>query len=355
MQSKNYIFDARPDFPFLITAKRYWFEDTPYSDDAFTLVFAHASGFCKEQWETVIDGIFKLLRQSEDNKNEKSPTMFKIREMWTIDAPNHGEAAILNEQTLQWGYDNIFSWDAYGRAIHAFLSGHGSRTKSGSYFREHNIIGIGHSLGAAAIMLSTTFQPSIPYKSFHLFEPTIYGPQWGVELHEYFLDIALKRRDIWPSSEEAFNTMRNRPAWKTWDERILKLFVRHGLRTLPTLDYPDKTIGVTLSCSKKQEAAACRDPTSRFVAYNLLRHLVKKIPTHITYGSIHECFPAASRHDILNNASGGIEHFSSVSEIEGAGHLVVHTHPDSVVEVIWKALRKDDISKVNKSYSKVKL
>ncbi|KAH7912290.1 Alpha/beta hydrolase fold-1 [Hygrophoropsis aurantiaca] len=354
MQSKNYIFDARPDLPFQITAKQYWFEDTPYSADAYTLVFAHAAGFCKEQWETVIDGIFKLLRQSEDTNGDGLPTKFKIREMWTIDAPNHGAAAILNEQVLQWGYDNVFSWETYGRAVHAFLSGHGSRTDS--YFRGHNIIGIGHSLGATAVMLSTTFQPSISYKSIHIFEPMIYGQQWELKLRDFFLDVALKRRDIWPSSEEAFNVMRNRSARKTWDERILKLFVRHGLRTLPTLDYPDKTIGVTLSCSKKQEAALCRDPTSQVLAYNLLRHLIKKVPTHITYGSIHE-YPAASRYDILHNASGGIEQFSSVSEIEGAGHLVVHTHPDSVVEVIWKALHKDhvDISKVNKCHSKVKL
>jgi len=31
----------------------------------------------------------------------------KIREMWSIDAPNHGEAAILNEKSLLWGYEPV--------------------------------------------------------------------------------------------------------------------------------------------------------------------------------------------------------------------------------------------------------
>lgn len=31
----------------------------------------------------------------------------RVREIWSIDAPNHGDAAILNENTLSWGYENI--------------------------------------------------------------------------------------------------------------------------------------------------------------------------------------------------------------------------------------------------------
>lgn len=31
----------------------------------------------------------------------------KIREVWSIDTPNHGEAVILNEKSLLWGYELI--------------------------------------------------------------------------------------------------------------------------------------------------------------------------------------------------------------------------------------------------------
>jgi hypothetical protein len=36
---------------------------------------------------------------------EKNLAKVKIREMWVIECPNHGDAGILNEKVLKWGYD----------------------------------------------------------------------------------------------------------------------------------------------------------------------------------------------------------------------------------------------------------
>ena len=33
-----------------------------------------------------------------------------------------------------------------------------------------------------------------------------------------------KRRDIWPSSEEAFDALKAGAAWSAWDERVLKIY-----------------------------------------------------------------------------------------------------------------------------------
>ena len=96
MQSKPYVFDARPTFPLLVTARQYWTSDCSRDDpDAVTLVFAHATGFHKEQWEPTLEHLLAHLRDQGS---------FKVRDAWCIDAPNHGEAAKLNERTLQWGY-----------------------------------------------------------------------------------------------------------------------------------------------------------------------------------------------------------------------------------------------------------
>lgn len=92
---EEYIFDPRPQFPFLITMKRY-----PNLDDeqnGFTLIFAHGTGFHKETWEPVIERIFL--------ENAK-PGGLRIRDAWAIDAPNHGDAAALNVALLNTGaYD----------------------------------------------------------------------------------------------------------------------------------------------------------------------------------------------------------------------------------------------------------
>jgi hydroxymethylglutaryl-CoA lyase len=36
---------------------------------------------------------------------------------------------------------------------------------------------------------------------------------------------AAKRRDIWESREEAYETLKGRKPWKVWDDRVLKGFV----------------------------------------------------------------------------------------------------------------------------------
>lgn len=89
---EEYGFDARPQFPFLITMKRY-----PNLDDeqnGFTLILAHGTGFHKEVWEPIIERIF-----AESAK----PNGLPIRDAWAIDAPNHGDAAVLNSALLKSG------------------------------------------------------------------------------------------------------------------------------------------------------------------------------------------------------------------------------------------------------------
>jgi hypothetical protein len=91
---ESYVFDPRPNYPLLTTAKRYWRTNSldPNDLDALTLVFVHATGFHKEIWEPTMEDLYSFAEARE----------LKIREMWSIDAPNHGEAAILNEKSLLW-------------------------------------------------------------------------------------------------------------------------------------------------------------------------------------------------------------------------------------------------------------
>ena len=88
-------------------------------------------------------------------------------------------------------------------------------------------------------------------------------------------EIADKRRDIWPSSEKAFRALKGRPNFSPWDERVLRIYAvsfaslssqlyvtnfvvkqDHGVRPLPTAEYPDLKEGVTLKCTRKQEAVS---------------------------------------------------------------------------------------------------
>ena len=114
--SKYYVFDSRPFFPFRIVAKRYWIEEPPDAidrdtssktrEEVLTLVFMHGNGAHKEHWEPTIQQLF-------ENQQAATQRTVQFHDMWSLDMPNQGDSAILNEETLLWGYDickyHIFS------------------------------------------------------------------------------------------------------------------------------------------------------------------------------------------------------------------------------------------------------
>jgi len=98
--SQSYVFDSRPSYNLVSVVKKFWKPDSSNSHDpdALTLIFSHGTSFHKEQWEPLIDDLLKRI--------EKGGQKVKIREIWTIDCPNHGEAAVVNEEALFNGYRN---------------------------------------------------------------------------------------------------------------------------------------------------------------------------------------------------------------------------------------------------------
>ena len=145
-------------------------------------------------------------------------------------------------------------------------------------------------------------------------------PNFTRRTGNFLVESTIKRRDVWPSREEAHKLFRER-SLKSWDPRVIDLYVvrihfmsdvpvvltavqRYGLRELPTLAYPDKTRGVTLNCTKVLESVRyCRPLLPAFfdshplqAAYSanpghvhsqrLLSTFCKDIPTHVVFGAI---------------------------------------------------------------------
>ncbi|GLB40015.1 putative alpha/beta hydrolase family protein [Lyophyllum shimeji] len=330
VSSRSHIFDPRPNYPFVITAKRYWKPDSPYLNDstALTLIFAHGTGFHKEQWEPTMDDLWDLLGGND--------SIVKVREMWAIDAPNHGDAAILNEKVLQYGYDQVFAWEEYGRSIHAFLTGFGTGVDVD--FSTRRLVGIGHSMGATCLLLAHGYTPLIKFESLILCELMSMDSKFVEKPPNMLERGSVNRRDIWASREDAYKSLKSRPAWKVWDERVLKIFVNDGMRPLPTADYPDKTDGVTLKCTRKQETACYRDPHGMERGYHLLGPIARRVPVHMIYGAINDYLPQQVKDDIVQNAAGGLENLASFARVERAGHLVIQINPKGLAQKIYDAL-----------------
>ncbi|KAF8878111.1 Alpha/beta hydrolase fold-1 [Infundibulicybe gibba] len=317
---QSYVFNPQPNYPLLTIAKRYWKEASPHLHDpeALTLIFAHGTGFHKEQWEPTIEDLYSVFGGASGTTN--------IREVWSIDAPNHGDAAVLNEHALQWGYEPIFRWEEYARSLHLLLAGLG--TGIDVDFSTRKLVAIGHSMGAISLALALTFTPAIKFNSLILCEPMAMHQRFTGKPSEMLIGGAAKRRDIWPSREEAYRLLKSRPAWKVWDDRVLRIFVNDGMRNLPTADYPDKMEGVTLKCSRKQETACYRDPLGVSRTYLSLGEIATRMPTHLVYGAIDDYIPKEVKEDVINVASQG--NLASVSRVDGAGHLV------RILRLIWR-------------------
>ncbi|KAJ3869036.1 Alpha/beta hydrolase fold-1 [Lentinula novae-zelandiae] len=374
--SESYIFDPRPHYPLLSTLKRFWnlsWTDSN-SPDGLTLLFTHGTGFHKEQWEPTIDYLLELIRVSTaSNSAQRRSSLncrnndIKIREIWTIDAPNHGDAGVLNEKSLRNGYEPAFpKWQEYAHNIHAFLTGRG-QTLLGTYlksdseddrtvipnfdFSNHTIVCIGHSIGAISLLLSLDLAPSIEshinISSMIFIEPMTMPPTLASfqDLAEKLASGSRSRRDVWPSAEEAYKMFKTRRTWRSWDDRVLKIFVDTGLRPLPTLNYPNTQHGtgtpVTLKCTREQETATYRETHGWDKIYRNLPSYASRVRIHIYYGKIHDFIAKECKENVIHTAAGGPQNFASIGFIDGAGHTAPQQKPRGVAEKIFEAIEAD--------------
>lgn len=115
LPSESFVFDPRPEFPLVSTVKRYAVPAAVFSTDpeALTLIVTHGTGFHKEQWEPTLQYLFDLLVH-----NAQAGDKLRVHEVWAIDCPNHGDAAVLNEDTLKWGVLRVLCVCMFYDVIH---------------------------------------------------------------------------------------------------------------------------------------------------------------------------------------------------------------------------------------------
>lgn len=74
-------------------------------------------------------------------------------------------------------------------------------------------------------VLSLGYSPPLRLECLILCELMAMGQRFSAAAATRFVGGSIKRRDIWPSREEAYTSLKARPAWKVWDDRVLKIFV----------------------------------------------------------------------------------------------------------------------------------
>ncbi|KAF7300970.1 Abhydrolase domain-containing protein mpaH [Mycena indigotica] len=336
MQEEAVLYHPTTAYPFFLSAKRYWlpeFKENEQDPEALTLLFLHATSFHKETWMPTLEAIFKLAASSGSS--------LKIREAWCLDCPNHGASGHANANILlQPEFFLNFSCERYAQGIYHFLS-MGPEQGGKVDFRKRNLVGIGHSLGGVAVTLLQDIEPHFPFSSLVLLEPLISpaGGQHLIKLRELLVKGAYERRDVWPDREKALAALKTRDRTKKWDPRILEIFVKYGIVEHPGNQYPEgRYPGVTLACTRDQEAAMYRDPDGATKPVETLKRLCRIMPVHLILGGIADFIPKRVHKAIIES-----QPWASVDVIKDAGHLIVQEIPETLGKSIFTALQASKV------------
>lgn len=300
-----------------------------------TLVFAHANGFPKEIWETTLRYLLS------------SPTASLIDEVWSWEAVQHGDAALINETNLS----GIFDWRDNARDIAHFLLHYLpedafsealpthlqllpetiSEFRKTEGFSSRSLVAVGHSFGGCSSILAAVNFPAL-FSSMILIDPVvIHGLKDASNLLGLSL-AALSRRERWPSREEALRSFKASPFFGTWHPDTIQLYVTYGLCKNPQG-------GVKLKMSALHEALVFVDRIGANEAWELLEKVDERIELRwIVPGKPEDkgiMGEKATRVRVWRRPAN-----SSNVAIHSAGHLIPHESPEELAKEISAFLEK---------------
>ena len=211
-----------------------------------TILIAHGIGSAKELYEPLLD---ELLAQG-----------LPIRCAWSIDVAHHGESYLLNEAIIG---DEPHWLDPARDMLHTV-----------NHFQSEippPIYGIGQSWGCVHILMMSVFHSRL-FAGMIMMEPTFetghrlqsYGETAPRKYSDSRITLLAKRRDTWPSREEARTRLRKSAYFAHYDPRVFKRLIKFGLRDKPTAQHPH---AVTLSTPKAQEVGSFGRPDPPLPGY----------------------------------------------------------------------------------------
>ncbi|KAJ9647940.1 hypothetical protein H2201_001306 [Coniosporium apollinis] len=222
-----------------------------------TIIGGHANGFPKVSTpgpyvsvdlNLILDCVQELYEPLWDEllkRTEKSS--FRIRGIWIADVAHQGASGVLNEGKL----GNDPSWYDHPRDLLHMVN----------HFRSQMprpLIGIGHSMGGNNLVNLSLMHPRL-LETLVLIDPVIqrFSNVMGNHLPA---QASAFRRDLWPSRAAAAASYKKSAFYRAWDPRVLDLWLKHGLRDLPTELYPSTTNLPTSSVPVTAEPTVTPEP-----------------------------------------------------------------------------------------------
>jgi pimeloyl-ACP methyl ester carboxylesterase len=182
------------------------------------LLLVHATGFCAEV-------LGPLARSLADHYH-----------CWGVDLRAHGRSDRPDDGNFAW---SGFCTDVLAAIDHLGLS---------------RPFGFGHSCGGAAILLAEEARPGT-FAAMYCFEPVVLDePPGGLHFDNPLSEGARRRRETFPSAEDAFVNFSTKPPFADLDPEVLELYVETGFELIPSSEGGDGR-SIRLRCRRDDEAA----------------------------------------------------------------------------------------------------
>ena len=180
------------------------------------VLLSHATGFHAHCWEPVAHAL---------NSHHH---------VVGLDHRGYGDAETVDPATMTW---NQYGLDALAAAR--------------DLYAQHNepIIGIGHSMGGASLLMAAHSEPHL-FKALFVFEPIVFpppDPDAGERPSSPLPAGARKRRSRFPSFEAAIENFAAKPPMAAFNAVAREAYVRHGFKPTPDGD-------IELKCLPEHEA-----------------------------------------------------------------------------------------------------
>ncbi len=251
-----------------------------------TLALAHATSFCKEVWDPVVEELRSL-------GNGLAVVAWDQR--------SHGHSG-RSELPIDW-------WDLAKDALAIVDHVDGP------------VVGIGHSSGAAALLMAEILRPGA-LDLVVAIEPIVFPPPYASGTNHPLAVAARKRRSHFADPEEAVANFSGKELFADWDVRAMAGYVAGGLR--PVDD------GWELACLPEHEASFYAGAGSH-AAWDRLDEI--QVPIVLVLGSDSDSHPPA-----FVSALAGKFHNVDTAVFQGAGHLLPMVDPAGLAAVIDQAL-----------------
>jgi pimeloyl-ACP methyl ester carboxylesterase len=184
------------------------------------LLLVHATGFCAE--------VFTPLARELESRFH----------CWGLDLRAHGRSDRPPDGNFAW---SGFATDVLAVVDHLGLSSPG---------------GFGHSAGGASLLLAEQARPG-RFRSLYCFEPVVLPIEAGDEppsFEDNPLTLgARRRRDSFPTAEDAFVNFSSKPPFSELDPEVLCCYVEAGFEPIPTAEGGDGD-AIRLRCRREDEA-----------------------------------------------------------------------------------------------------